>query len=99
MKKFSDLGVVVASTTFTGNKVDIYSILNQEITVHAFKIEKSKYEKGHGNCLHLQISINGTMHVLFSGSGNLMNTIEQIKKEDFPFTTTIKKNDKRIDFT
>lgn len=93
------MNISAQASGFTGNKIDVFSVLNQEITVHDYKISKSKFEKGHGECLHLQISINGTKHVLFSGSGNLMAQIAQVARTDFPFVATIKKTDRRLDFT
>ena len=59
----------------------------------------SKFEKGNGKCLHLQIKYNDKQHVVFTGSGNLMEQIEQVPKDKFPFETIIEEDDKRLMFT
>ena len=99
MKTFSELGIKDEKQRFTGAKIDVFDIFNQEIIVYAYKVEKSKFDKEYDKCLHLQFSLNGTMHVSFIGSRNLVETIEQIRPEDFPFKTTIRKKDKRYVFT
>ena len=92
MKQFKELGIDTAAKGFVGNKIEMYNILNQEIVVLDFKIVISKYkEKGNGRCLHLQISFNETKHVLFTGSGVLMEAVEKMipKENFFPFATKI----------
>jgi hypothetical protein len=73
--------------------------LNKEITVHAYKIEKSKFDRGNGKCLHLSIDFAGEAHVLFSGSGVLMQMIEKVPSDEFPFQTTIIQDNERFEFT
>lgn len=87
MKKFSDFNITVTQNAFTGDKIKISKILNRPITVHAFKLENSKMFKG--ECLHLQIDLNGNKHVCFSGSTKLMEQIKQVPESGFPFQTTI----------
>lgn len=83
-----------------GEKIKINRILNVEITVLHFKIEDSKFkDKGKGKCLYLQIEFKGEKNVVFTGSENLMEMINQVRPEDFPFTTTIRSNDQRLEFT
>lgn len=90
MKKFSELGIKHQTTAFTGDKIKIERILNCKIEVQAFRIVDSKFEgKGNGKCLHLQLKKDGEQRVLFTGSTILMQMIEQVKQEDFPFETTI----------
>lgn len=96
MNKFSDFGIKVALPAFTGDKVKIDRVLNREIIVHDFKIEISKFK---GNCLYLQIEFNNVRHVLFTGSKALMDAIEQVDKSGFPFTTTIVKENERLEFS
>ena len=99
MVRFSDLNIPKPPVrNFTGDKVMIFDILNREIVVKAFKIEDSTKKAGE-KCLHLQIVIGNTNHVLFSGSKNLMFRIQQIRPDNFPFTTTIVKDNKTLDFT
>lgn len=99
MKTFSELGIKDEKKRFIGTKVDVFDIFNQEIEVHAFKVEPSTIGKDYDKCLHLQFKMNDNMHVAFIGSKNLVDTIEQVKPEDFPFKTTIRKKDKRYLFT
>ena len=99
-KKFSELGVNVKVTKFVGEKIRLKNVLNTEITVHAYKIEKSKYPKnGNDLCLHLQISINGKKYVAFSIAKVLMETCEQLPETAFPFTTIIKNDNEVYEFT
>jgi hypothetical protein len=73
-------------------------VLNREIVVHDFRIENSKVE-GCDKCLYLQLELKGSMHIVFTGSKFLMNAVEQMTKEDFPFKTVIEKNNERFEFT
>jgi hypothetical protein len=79
----------------------ISKVLNREIIVHDYKIEDSKCfkDRGDGKCLHLQISMDSNKHIVFTSSGGLMEIIQQIPKDDFPFETTIIEEDKRFLFT
>lgn len=98
--KFKDLGIKPESKGLIGDKIKIERVLNREIEVVDYRIEKSKYEaKGNGRCLYLQIKLNDNNHVVFTGSGVLMNMIDQVLKEHFPFTTTIVKENERFEFT
>lgn len=96
MKKFSDFGIKTTSQAFTGDKIKISKILNKEITVHDYKIEKSKYN---GECLYLQIEFKESKCVVFTGSVSLMNQIKQVEKDDMPFQTTIIQENERFEFT
>jgi hypothetical protein len=88
MKAFSELGV--KSKNLTGDKIEIVDIIDKEITVLDYRVKDSKYSRD-GMCLTLQIQYNGETRVIFSGSGVLLEDIEKLPKEAFPFTTTIKK--------
>lgn len=79
-----------------GDKIKIMKVLNKEIIVHGYKLEESKFK---GKCLHMQIEMNEEKYVIFSGSSVLIETIQQVKNEDFPFATTIVKEDERLKFT
>ncbi|HLO37369.1 MAG TPA: hypothetical protein VK173_02655 [Lacibacter sp.] len=98
MKRFNELGIAPQMKGFTGDKIKINKVLNREVTVHDFKIEDSKF-KDKGKCLYLQISMNGNMHVVFTGSNVLMDTIQQVQKDHFPFVTTIIEENERFIFT
>jgi hypothetical protein len=103
MNRFSQFNIKIPERGFEGDKIKISRVLNREIVVHHYKIEDSKVkvyqEKGSGKCLHLQISFNNEMHVLFTGSRVLIESIKQIPENQFPFTTTIIEENSRFIFT
>lgn len=99
MKSFSELGIQAPKKGLEGDKIKIDRILNRQITVHDYRIVPSKFaEKGNGNRLDLQISIGESKHVVFTGSTALMDVIERIPKDEFPFTATIIKENERFEF-
>lgn len=98
MRTFKDLGITIEQKGFVGDKIKISKILNLEIAVLDFKVEDSKYE-GKGKCLHLQIELEGRKHVVFIGSRYLIDTIQQVPKDAFPFTTKIVKDNEWYEFT
>lgn len=103
MTQFNELGVEYTSKGFEGDKINIDRIFNQEITVIDFKIEDSKIagfkERGAEKCLHLQILYKEELRVVFTGGSALIEVIQKIPKDKFPFTTTIKKENRRFLFT
>lgn len=99
IKKFKDLGIQPVSAGFEGEKIRIDRILNREIVIYDFKIVTSKYPDKGEMCLHLQIAIDDKKHIVFSGSKVLQSLIEQVDKKDFPFETTIIKDNQRFEFT
>jgi hypothetical protein len=103
MYKFSEFDIKQVAKGFEGDKIKMAKILNREIVVHDFKLENSKIaqfrEKGSGNCLYLQISLNGEKHVVFTSSVFLITAIQQVPKDGFPFTTTIIEENDRYKFT
>lgn len=90
MKNFKDLGITVERKGFVGDKIKISKVLNREIVVYDFKIEPSKHTERR---LDLQISVDNTKHVIFTGSKFLIEMIQQVPKTAFPFRTTIKEDD------
>jgi hypothetical protein len=99
--EFKDLAVKEVSTGLEGNKIPIDTILNRTIIVEDYQIKPSKFEKktGNGMCLYLQFKMNDYRHIVFTSSICLMEMIQQISKDHFPFETTITKKDKRLLFT
>lgn len=90
MNEFKYFGIELESKAFIGEKIKIKKVLNLPIIVHGYRIEASDFkDKGNGKCLHLQIELNGTKHVLFTGSINLQDQIAKVPAERFPFKTTI----------
>lgn len=99
MKRFSDFGIKTSDQNFTGEKIKIKKVFNKEITIKKYKIELSKFtDRGNGKCLHLQIQMDGSEHLIFTGSSNLMEQIQQVDKDDFPFHATIVNNDDKFEF-
>lgn len=99
MKNFSDLEIKTSSRMI-GEKIKINKVLNRKIIVHATKIEQSKYPKNKsGKCLYLQIELDEERHVIFTGSDVLIETIQQIQEDDYPFATTIIKSGEYFQFT
>lgn len=100
MKEFKDMGITSTSQGFTGDKIEMFSVLNAQIVVNKFKIEPSKYpEKGNGKRLTLQILHNGKEHIIFTGSVILMDMVQKVNENDFPFKATIIKENKGYKFT
>lgn len=89
-KRFSDFGIKVESKKFVGEKIRLAKVLNTEIMVHGYYIKPSKYpEKGSDKCLWLQISVDGKKYVSFSIAKLLMEAIQKVHEDSFPFTTKI----------
>lgn len=86
MRQFSEFGIKPKPAGFIGDKIKFSRVLNREIIVHDYKIEDSKFK---GKRLDLQIELNGTKHILFTGSKTLIDMIQSVPKENFPFKTTI----------
>jgi hypothetical protein len=103
MHSFSQFGIKVVSKCFVGDKIKMSKILNKEIVVHDFKIMASTVDafkaQGSDKCLHLQISLNNEKYIVFTSSGFLMDAIEQIPEDGFPFATVIIQDEKRLQFT
>jgi hypothetical protein len=101
MRNFKEFNIAPTVKSFVGTKVFLDNILDTPIIIHDYKVETSKFERGNGKCLHLQISINGTKHVLFTSSMGLMSVLEQIPRSELPFGTTIVKDKqtRRFEFT
>lgn len=98
MNQFKDLGIKPTVKGFTGDKIKIDRILNKAIVVHEYKIEDSKFE-GKGKRLDMQIEVDGAKRIVFTSGTGLIETIKQVPKDKFPFSTVIIKNDERLEFT
>lgn len=98
MNSFKDFGIRAELKSFTGDKIPIKRIFNTSIKVLDFKIENSKH-KENTKCLTLQIEKDGEKRVVFTGSTVLMQEIEKVPKDKFPFETTIVNNNEYFEFT
>lgn len=99
MNEFKSFNIKPSAKSFEGDKIKIDRILNKSIIVLDHKIEASKYDKGNGKCLYLQIIVDNNKRILFTGSVTLMEMICQVKPEQFPFQTTIVRETERFQFT
>lgn len=101
MKQFKELNVTPLIKGFVGEKIKMNKVINKQISVSDFRIAKTKFDdkKGNGNCLYLQVTVDDVKRVIFTSAVGLMNSIEQVKKEDFPFLTTIVQDNERFEFT
>jgi hypothetical protein len=81
MKKFSEYKIIPKGK-FIGDKIKITKVLNKEVELHDFKIVDSKFEKEgvRSKCLYLQVRISEELFVIFSGSKNLIEMIEQLPR-------------------
>jgi hypothetical protein len=101
MNNFNQFNIEYVSKGFEGEKIRIAKILNREIVVHDFKIEDSKVftDRGSCKCLHLQISVDNEKRLVFTSSTGLIEVIQQIPRDGFPFRTTIIQENERFKFT
>ena len=90
--KFKDLNIIEGEDTgFVGDKMKIERIFNRPILIHKFEIRPSKFDDG--KRLDMQIEINGTMYLTWTGSFALMDTIKKVPDDAFPIETTIIKKE------
>ena len=93
------MNITLKQKAYVGKSIEVEELFDKEIIVHFYKIGPSKYpEKGNGKCLTIQIEFEGKKRILFTGSGVLMEQIEQVDESRFPLTTTIKRVEKRFEF-
>lgn len=98
MIDFKDLGITPITKGFVGDKISINEVLNMEIEVLAFKVGPSKFQ-GKDDRLDLQIKFEGKQRVLWISSKTLIDMINRVPENKFPFKTTIIINNKRPEFT
>lgn len=92
MKRFSDFAEEPAA--LEGEKIPIDSVLNTELKVTGYRINKTKYNRNGGEqCLTLEVEIDGVKRVIFTGSGVL---IDQVTKyaDQIPYVASIVKINK-----
>ena|SRR5688572_27711827 len=98
MHNFKDLNIKPKINVFVGDKIPVKKILNVPISVLEFKIEPSKKKEG-TDFLTLQIEKSGEKRIVFTGSKIMMDQINRVPKESFPFTTTIVNDNEYYEFT
>lgn len=87
-KSFKDFNIKPRTRGFSGPKIEITDVINKQVMIEDYRVEPSKHKKGE-MCLYLQILFEEKQRVIFIGSKILIEMIEQVPKENFPFTTTI----------
>lgn len=98
MKSFSDFNIRVS--VLTGEKIKIAEVIDKEIVVEDFRIEESKYKKGNiDKCLTIQFTISGERRIVFTSSDVLLQQIQKVPSEGFPFKTRITRQGKMYQFT
>lgn len=98
MNAFKDFDIQPRINAFVGDKISVKKLFNIPITVLDFKVEPSKQKAG-TNLLTLQIEKSGDKRVVFTGSTVLIDQIQRVPKERFPFETTIKGDNDYYEFT
>lgn len=96
MQKFSDFAK--DQHQVEGDKISIEEVINKEIVVTSFRVQKSKYNVGDGTLLTLQLEVDGEKRIVFTGSTVLKSQV-QTYKDKLPFIATIKKINKYLSFT
>ena len=98
MNNFSDFGIESeVKKRFIGDKIKVERILNKQVIVLDYKIEPSKYQ---GECLYMQFQIGDTKRISFTSGKTLIEKIQKVKPEQFPFKTIIVQlEDDSFDFT
>jgi len=82
-----------------GEKMKVDDILNQEVELVAYRIGRTKYSKNQsGKYITLQIRLDGSLYVVFTGSDVLINQVEKYAKH-IPFLVIIKKINRYYTFT
>lgn len=103
MKQFNEFGIKPAVKKLEGDSINIDKILGHEIIVQDFRLEESKIQKyknqGSDKCLHLQFEFEGNKHIIFTSGHILIDSIQRIPEDGFPFKTTIIAKMKRYEFT
>lgn len=99
MNSFAQFNIKPDISNFQGEKIKVSKILNKKIVVLDYKIETSKFEKGDGKRLVLQIQFDAEKRVVFSGSVYLKQMIQQVPRDQFPFTTTIIEENESLQFS
>lgn len=100
MKSFKELNIKPTKQQFVGDKIKIMKVLNTEIIVRSFKVDKSQYPKAKAeHVMTLQITHQDENKIIFTGSNVLIDQIKQVPEDAFPFKTTIIKNGEHYEFT
>jgi len=96
MKDFGEFDIDVKKS-FIGDKIYIENILDKPVVIEFYDIRPSK-KAGSGDCLYMQIKLDGIDHVVFSSSTFLMEPLRKLTNADFPFKAKIVKVNRHFEF-
>jgi len=101
MTDFKDFKIKSTIINFVGDKIQIFKVLNKEIMVHYFKIAESKIYKNRekAQCMTLQISIGDENRIIFTSASKLIEMIQLVPENGFPFKTVIIEKNKMYEFS
>lgn len=85
-RSFSDFGIKPTEEGFVGDFIEMKRILDKPIKVLKFKIGPSQFN---GQRLDLQIELHNEKRVTWNGSKRLIEMIQEVPADGFPFDTTI----------
>ncbi|QGK72821.1 hypothetical protein [Flavobacterium sp. SLB02] len=97
MKNFKDFNIQPVIENFVGDKIETKKLLDKEIVIKDFKVVPSKFE-GRGDRLDMQIEYKDEDRVVFTGGKYLIQTIEKVPKDCFPFKAKIVEMDGHLEF-
>lgn len=96
MHRFSDFAT--DDHQLEGDKIPIEEVMNKEIVVTSFRVQPSKFNKGDGQVMTLQIDVNNEKRIIFTSSVVLRNQVQKYQ-EQLPFIAQIKRiNNKYLSF-
>src|SRR5688572_12543752 len=98
MHNFKDFNIKPKVNSFVGEKIQVQKLFNLQIKVLDFKVEPSKQKSG-TQLLTLQIEKSGEKRIVFTGSTVMIDQINRVPQDKFPFTTTIKGDNDYYEFT
>ncbi|MCL1657433.1 hypothetical protein M2T79_12580 [Elizabethkingia miricola] len=98
MKNFKEFNITPTFKAFVGDKIKLSKVINTQIIINDYKIKDSEKKPG-TKYLTLQITRKGDKEIIFTSAKTLMDMIEQVPKDEFPFMTTIAQEDQIFQFT
>lgn len=98
VKNFKDFNISANITSFVGEKIKIKKIIDEEIVLLGYKIDKSKFGEDR-NCLTLHLEFKNIKRIVFTSSKPLMQMIEEVNKDNFSFKTTIIEINEHFEFS
>lgn len=98
MNTFQDFDIKPRVNNFVGEKIQVQKLFNLTIKVLGFKVEPSKQKKG-TELLTIQIEKSGEKRIVFTGSKVLIDQINRVPADKFPFITVIRGDNDYYEFT